>query len=130
MTQTVRYFASSLGMAVLGTVLINETRSRIISSLGDEGVPRTAAAGVAADFSAGASAGQSPHSAAARRVFTTIQSDFAQATKVVFLAMAAVMAVCLLVAARGMELGVPEEVSGTATALAALEAAEGGAPVE
>jgi len=39
-TQTVRYFASSLGLAVLGSVLISETRSNITASFSAAGVPR------------------------------------------------------------------------------------------
>lgn len=49
--------------------------------------------------------------AIAQRVFETIQHDFAHATKVVFLAVAGVMAVSFLVAVTRMERGVPEEVA-------------------
>ncbi len=38
-TQTVRYFASSLGLAVLGSILISENRAYIISTLVGRGLP-------------------------------------------------------------------------------------------
>ena len=49
-TQTVRYFASSLGLAVLGSVLISETRSDIVASLTRQGVPKAEATHIAAGF--------------------------------------------------------------------------------
>jgi EmrB/QacA subfamily drug resistance transporter len=114
-TQTVRYFASSLGLAVLGTILIDQTRSNITGSLVREGIPRATAARIAAGFSAGQDAAQRPHTAAAQRVFAAIQHDFARSTKTVFVAMAIVMAVAFLVAVRRMERGVPEEVGAAVT---------------
>ena len=110
-TQTVRYFASSLGLAVLGTILIDQTRSDVTSSLTRQGLPKAEAAHIAAGVSSGASAAARPTTAAAQRVFATVQHDFALSTKTVFLAMAGVMAFSFLVAVRRMERGVPEEVA-------------------
>ena len=42
-TQTVRNFGSSLGLAVLGTVLILENKSRLEATLGAQGVPKSQA---------------------------------------------------------------------------------------
>ena len=42
-TQTVRNFGGSLGLAVLGTVLINRNTSEIESSLADQGIPTSQA---------------------------------------------------------------------------------------
>ena len=44
-------------------------------------------------------------------VFAAIRGDFAQATRVVYLAMAGIMAASFLVAVRRMERGIPAEVS-------------------
>jgi len=73
-TQTVRYFASSLGLAILGTIFINKTGGHFGSA------------------------------AAAR-------DAYAHATKTVFLAMAGVMAACLVVAVGALQRGIPEQVT-------------------
>ena len=46
-TQTVRYFASSLGLAMLGSILIDENRRDITHSLTRQGVPKSIASHVA-----------------------------------------------------------------------------------
>jgi MFS family permease len=110
-TQTVRYFASSLGLAVLGSVLISETRSNITASFSAAGVPRAVASRVANGFNMGASAAPPPSARGnADRFVQIVRHDFAQSTKTVFLAMAGVMAVCFVVAVARLERGVPEEV--------------------
>jgi len=111
-TQTVRYFAASLGLAVLGTVLIDETRSNVLHSLTSRGVPDAVAARVATAISSGTGAESRPAPGTnAYRLLGTVQHDFADSTRVVYLAMAAVMAFCFVVALRRMEKGVPAEVS-------------------
>ncbi len=47
-TQTVRNYSASLGLAILGTVLVTEMRSRLTTSLVAQGVPRGMAATEAA----------------------------------------------------------------------------------
>src|SRR5262249_52444472 len=42
-TQTVRNYAASLGIAVLGTILVDRTRTEVAGSLVARGVPRPAA---------------------------------------------------------------------------------------
>jgi EmrB/QacA subfamily drug resistance transporter len=108
-TQTVRYLASSVGLAVLGTLLIEQNKSNITHSLTKDGVPRTIATRVADTVNSGASAAPQPGTNA-HRYFGTIQYDFAQSTKAVYIAMAVVMAVSFVVALRRMEPGIPEEV--------------------
>jgi EmrB/QacA subfamily drug resistance transporter len=112
-TQTVRYFASSLGLAVLGTVLIDATRSNILTSLTRAGVPHATASQVAHSVSSSVGAGPPKEATGSRALalLPTIQHDFAQSTRVVFLAMAGVMAFCFVVAIRRMERGVPAEVT-------------------
>ncbi len=104
-TQTVRNFAASLGLAILGTVLVTELRSRVISSLVAQGLPRAQAAAEASHLSQSQGGGQG--STAAIPHF--LRLDFAHATSTVFYAMAGTMAVAALVALVGLERGVQRE---------------------
>lgn len=101
-TQTVRNFGASLGLAVLGTILINRNTSEIESSLAAEGIP-TSEADRIADAVNHAGGGDSSSFAEhggerAQEIFSAIQADFAHATETVFLVMAGVMALAFLVA--------------------------------
>jgi EmrB/QacA subfamily drug resistance transporter len=111
-TQTVRNFGSSLGLAVLGTILISENRSNLESTLGAKGIPKSVADSIADQISQGASAGaEAPAKAGphAETLFNTVQSaiahDFALASRTVFFAMAGVMAVAFVVALLKMPAG-------------------------
>jgi EmrB/QacA subfamily drug resistance transporter len=123
-TQTVRYFASSLGLAVLGTVLIDRVRTNVISSLTKAGVPHAIASKVAAEVNAGTSSGGASGGSPAggtHGLLATVQHDFAQSTRTVFLGMAILMAVSFVVAVRRMRRGIPEEVAAAAAAIAPAE---------
>jgi EmrB/QacA subfamily drug resistance transporter len=108
-TQTVRYFAASLALAILGSVLINQTRANAKASLAQLHVPKRIASTIVASINTGADS--APHRRVAGPIFAAIQGDFAQATRVVYLAMAGIMAASFLVAARGMQRGLPAEVT-------------------
>ncbi len=112
-TQTVRNFGSSLGLAVLGSVLILENRSNLESSLGARGVPKGTADKVADCVSQGgeASCASVAHSAGAgaAKLFATVPHDFALASRTVFYGMAAAMAVAFIVALVAMPGGKVEE---------------------
>jgi EmrB/QacA subfamily drug resistance transporter len=101
-TQTVRNFGASLGLAVLGTILILENKSNIESSLGGLGVPKERADQVADAIThggggdAGRFAEESGHRA--RELFDAVQLDFALSSRTVFYVMAGVMAVAFVVA--------------------------------
>jgi hypothetical protein len=101
-TQTVRNFAASLGLAILGTVLVDQMRSRITTTLIGKGLSAKAAAAVATKIaqSQGGNLGAIPH---------YVQLDFAYSIRTVFYAMAAVMAVAAVVAKFGLQPGVQEE---------------------
>ena len=104
-TQTVRNFGSSLGLAVLGTILILENRSNLESSLGGIGIPKEAADQIAATITKGGGgsssfAGETSHKA--KEVFSQIQLDYALASRTVFYVMAGVLAVGFVVAAIGL----------------------------
>jgi EmrB/QacA subfamily drug resistance transporter len=109
-TQTVRYFAASLSLAILGSVLIHQTRSHAKASLAALHIPHALAGKIVASINTGAGT-TPPHRAGASAVFTAIQGDFADATRVVYFAMAGIMAASFLVALRRMERGIPAEVT-------------------
>jgi predicted MFS family arabinose efflux permease len=114
-TQTVRYFAASLSLAVLGSVLIHQTRANAKASLAHLHVAQAIANKIVASINTGAGT-TPPHHGAASAIFVAIQGDFAQATRVVYLAMAGIMAASFLVAVRRMERGIPIEVTEAAEA--------------
>jgi EmrB/QacA subfamily drug resistance transporter len=97
-TQTVRNFGASIGLAVLGTILIMRTESNVESSLGALGVPADRAREVA-DALSSSGGGQASGSfgdqtgPAAEPAFAAVRTDFAEATEVVFYVMAGIMAV-------------------------------------
>jgi EmrB/QacA subfamily drug resistance transporter len=97
-TQTVRNFGSSLGLAVLGTILILESKSNLESALGNLGVPTAKADAIAESL------GQAQGSGLAERggkradeFLQAVQHSYALSTRTIFYAMAGVMAVCFLV---------------------------------
>jgi EmrB/QacA subfamily drug resistance transporter len=103
-TQTVRNYAASLGIAVLGTVLVTKLRSALTSSLVAMGQPHSVASHEASTLSqfkgTGGTVSAIPH---------FFRLDFADATKTVFEVMAIVMAVAAVVALVGLERGLQEE---------------------
>jgi hypothetical protein len=109
-TQTVRYFAASLSLAVLGSVLIHETRSNAKASLAHLHIPQAIATKIVASINTGAGT-TPPKGHGASAIFAAIQGDFAQATRIVYLAMAGIMAAGFLIAVRRMERGIPTEVT-------------------
>ena len=118
-TQTVRYFTASLGLAVLGSLLISETKSDATAALTHQGLPKATVAKIVASIDSGL--GVRPRSGAASAVFATIQHDFARSTRVVYLALAGVMALSFLISVRRMERGLPQEIAEAPDAEAALE---------
>jgi EmrB/QacA subfamily drug resistance transporter len=105
--QTLRNFGSSLGLAVLGTVLILQNESKIESSLTGMGISPERADAIADSLSqsgGGAASGGFGEAAGrnARRVFEAVQHDFAESIQVVFYCMAGVLVACYVVAHLGM----------------------------
>jgi MFS family permease len=101
-TQTVRNYSASLGFAILGTILVDRTRSEVTSSLVARGVPHSAAASQAKAIaeSQSSSGGVIPH---------FVRLDFAQSMHTVFLTMAGVMVAAGVVALVGLRRGVQVE---------------------
>ena len=109
-TQTVRNYTASLGLAILGTLLVTEMRTRTASSLVSQGVPSARASLEASRISqsqGGDAAGPIPH---------FIRLDFASATHSVLIAMAGAMAVAAVVALFGLRRGVQVESDPTGAA--------------
>ena len=103
-TQTVRNYAASLGIAVLGTILVFQTRPQVTSSLAARGVPSRQAAAQAARIVQ--SQGGRPTVAAIPRF---VRLDFAHASQTVFLVMAGIMAAAALTAVTGLRQGRQQE---------------------
>jgi EmrB/QacA subfamily drug resistance transporter len=105
-TQTVRNFAASLGLAVLGTILVSQFRSRLTNSFVSEGMARRLAQAKASAISQsqGGSGGVG-------NIPLSIRHDFASSTRSVFLVMAGIMAVAAVVGVLGLETGRQEETS-------------------
>jgi EmrB/QacA subfamily drug resistance transporter len=103
-TQTVRNFGGSLGLAVLGSILITENVSRVERTLGKEGVPVAEADRIAHAIS-GAAQSSGGGAGGTSKATHAIQLDFAHSTQTVVYGMAAAMAVAFVVALVAMPSG-------------------------
>jgi hypothetical protein len=98
-TQTVRNYASSLGLAVLGTVLTSTFTHQFTDSLVSFGVPHAAAAHAASRAAAGHAGGTGRLSAsAAAHVQQAVATDFSHATRAVLIGMAIALGASLVAA--------------------------------
>jgi MFS family permease len=108
-TQTARNFGASVGLAILGTILVTENTSNIESSLEGAGVPAARAEQVAdaVSHAGGGSSGEFTSRAGgkAKEIFAEVQHDFALSSRTVFYVMAGVMLVSFVVALAGMPVG-------------------------
>jgi len=95
-TQTARNFGASLGLAVLGAILISQDKTNVTNALTKAGVPVHTAQHVASSFGSGAGSA-SGHSQA---LVHSVQLAFAHSTQTIFYIMAGVMAATFIVAAR------------------------------
>jgi EmrB/QacA subfamily drug resistance transporter len=105
-TQTVRNFGGSLGLAVLGSILVTRVVSNVESALTSRGVPRGTASRVAHAVS-GASTGSSGSfgSNTSHALVHAVQVGFATGTKTVVIGMAGAMAAAFVVALLWMPRG-------------------------
>ncbi len=102
-TQTVRNYAASLGLAILGTILVSQFRSRVTSSLLSQGSSRRVASSEASRISqsqSGGSVGSIPR---------FVRLDFAYASRSVFYVMAGIMAAAAVVALIGLQPGLQKQ---------------------
>ena len=107
-TQTARNFGASLGLAVLGAILITRNDTNVTTALTKHGVPSGAAHRIAASFGAGAPSSNSGAGRPAALVHD-VQLAFARSTQTVFYIMAGVMAATFIVAVRRLPRGRIEE---------------------
>jgi EmrB/QacA subfamily drug resistance transporter len=105
-TQTVRNYAASLGLAVLGTVLVTRLRSELTDSLVAQGMPRGQADATASKLSQ--IQGQTSSSSASIPQF--FRTDFAEATQTVLYTMSGIMAAAAVVAFLGLRYGKQTEI--------------------
>ncbi len=101
-SQTVRNYGSSLGLAVLGTVLTTVFTTQLTGTFVRFGVPAdqagTLAATAASEGGAGSGSSGMPGlpAAMAEQISAAVAQDFAVATRAVFIGMAIVLVVCLI----------------------------------
>jgi len=119
-TQTVRNFGSSLGLAILGSLLITWNKSNLESALGAKGLPKAAADTIAKCVSQGEEkcpqAGRalsqalgSKANSAGELVGNAVSMSFAEATRDVFHGMAIALAIAFVIALKFMPDGKVEE---------------------
>ena len=111
-TQTVRNFGSSIGLAILGTVLITQNRTNLEATAAEHGVPKGTADEIADVISQGggeSAGGALETGGAVGKVVENIPHDFALATQTVFYCFAGVMALAFVVALLRMPSGKVEE---------------------
>jgi EmrB/QacA subfamily drug resistance transporter len=123
-TQTARNFGASLGLAVLGAILISRNDTNVTAALTRHGVPSGVAHRVAASFgSSGAGSGSASRHPSA--LVHDVQVAFAHSTQTVFYIMAAVMVATFIVAVRWLPRGRLESAEDEAEFLPAAAAGQG-----
>ena len=103
-TQTARNFGASLGLAVLGALLISRNNTNVTAALTKHGVPSAVAHRIASSFSA-SGAGSGSGSGRSTALVHDVQLAFAHSTQTVFYVMAGVMVATFVVALRGLPRG-------------------------
>jgi EmrB/QacA subfamily drug resistance transporter len=109
-TQTVRNFGASLGMAVLGTILISQNTSNVEETLAKFGVPVAKADEIAHSITGSGGGGASKSftsqaGAKSAEIFKAVQGDFGASVRIVFFVMAGAMALAAVVALVGLRHG-------------------------
>jgi EmrB/QacA subfamily drug resistance transporter len=108
-TQTVRNYASSLGLAILGTVLVTVMKSHTKTTLLAQGVAPAEASRQASAIAQ--SVGGTGGGGSTSTIPHYVRLDFAYATRSVLYIMAGIMALAAVVAFVGLTRGVQEEVA-------------------
>jgi energy-coupling factor transporter transmembrane protein EcfT len=104
-TQTVRNFGASFGLAALGTLLVTVERNKLTTRLTSLGVPSASSAARAIAASRSGAPKGLP-AAQAAQIYHAAQLSLADGMKAVLFAMAGVMAVAAIVAAAGLRRGI------------------------
>jgi EmrB/QacA subfamily drug resistance transporter len=114
-TQTARNVGASVGLAILGTILIAQNKSNLEDRLvgGDLGLSQSQADGIAASVTG--NGGGEPAGAVsdggekAQEIFAAVQEAFAHSTQTIFYGMAIAMALAFLVTLVRLPAGRPPE---------------------
>jgi EmrB/QacA subfamily drug resistance transporter len=101
-TQTARNFGATLGLAIMGAVLISRNQTNVTGALTKAGVPGDVAHRVASSFGISPSSGGSSQSHA---VIHDVALAFAHSTQTVFYIMAGIMALTFIVTVRWLPRG-------------------------
>jgi fucose permease len=104
-TQTARNFGASLGLAVLGAILISRNDTNVANALTSAGVPSQVADKVARSFSTNVGGGGVSSSGRSPALIHKVELAYAHSTQTIFYIMAGVMAVVFIVALRWMPRG-------------------------
>jgi EmrB/QacA subfamily drug resistance transporter len=102
-TQTARNFGATLGLAIMGAVLISRNETNVTGALTKAGVPGNVAHRVASSFGttpSGGGGGGQPHA-----IVHDVQLAFAHSTQTVFYIMAGIMAATFIVTVRWLPRG-------------------------
>jgi EmrB/QacA subfamily drug resistance transporter len=109
-TQTARNFGASLGLAVLGAILISRDESNVANALANAGVPSHVANKIAHAFSTHVGGGSVSSSGRSPALVHRVELAYAHSTQTIFYIMAGVMAAVFIVALRWMPRGRVEAV--------------------
>ena len=104
-TQTSRNFGASLGLAILGAILVSRNKTNVVGALTKAGVPTHTADKVANSFSTHVGSGAVGGSGRSGSLVHQVQLAYAHSTQTVFYIMAGVMAATFIVALRWMPRG-------------------------
>ncbi len=130
-TQTVRNYAASLGIAVLGTILVTDLRTHLTTSFLQMHVPSPQAHALAAKYAqltGGGSGGGNGSNSGVGAIPHFFRLDFAHATSTVLYIMAGIMAAAAIVALIGLKQGVQQDLPATAADDPVSAERGGGAP--
>jgi EmrB/QacA subfamily drug resistance transporter len=97
-TQTSRNFGASLGLAVLGAILVSRNQTNVTTALAKHGVPDSVAHKVASALGSGGAGGGRGAAGQPHAVVHSVQVAFAHSTQTVFYIMAGVMAATFVLA--------------------------------
>ncbi len=98
--QTMRNFGASLGLAILGSLLISQNTSNVEDKLDAAGIPSGEADSIAHSINSAGGGDSSSFGSAggkqAETIFEDIQAAYAQSAETVFIVMAGIMVACLV----------------------------------
>lgn len=137
-TQTVRYYGSSVGFAILGTLMTTAVTKDLIASLTGLGVPSSQATDIANKISSGGGGGSGSSQmsklpqAFQEKITTAIETDYAQAIQLVLYGMAIMMVIAFICSFfhPGGRFETPEEIAEDQALLASAAAGGGTAVAE